>query len=50
MVEFYEFIVRLADIKFKGEANKSMVDKTIVILDILFKVIGKKREKKEFNI
>ena len=48
MVEFYEFLVRLGDIKIKDKMP--IADKTESIMDILFKIIGKKTFKMEFGI
>jgi hypothetical protein len=48
MVEFYEFLVRLGDIKFKTQ--KPLQDKAGTVMDILFKVINRKREVIKFDI
>jgi hypothetical protein len=48
IIEFYEFIVRLADFKFKTQ--KSLQDKAGNIMDILFKLIGKKRNTEQREI
>lgn len=50
LVEFYDFLVRLADIKFKEDTQMEMLLKVERILDVLFKVLGKRREKKLWEI
>jgi len=48
MVEFYEMIVRLGDMKFKTQ--KPVHEKAGTIMDILFKIIFKKRVMQQFDI
>lgn len=43
MVEFYDFIVRLAHLKFKDLQGMPFIDKLEKMLDLLFKIIGAKR-------
>jgi hypothetical protein len=50
LAEFYDFLVRLADLKFKDDAQMDMLLKVERILDVLFKVLGKRREKKLWEI
>lgn len=50
LAEFYDFLVRLAAIKFKDDTQMEMLLKVERILDILFKVLGQRREKKLWEI
>ena len=43
MVEFLDFIVRLAHMRFKDLQGMPFIDKLEKTLDILFRVIGAKR-------
>jgi len=45
-VEFLEFFVRLADLKFKDGANKnaSLVEKVELLMDLAFPLVNSKRK------
>lgn len=49
-VEFCDFLARLADMKFSETRGMPSLDKLEGTLDILFKVIGKKRVSQGFDI
>jgi len=50
IVEFLDFIVRLAAMRFKNEKGFSFQDKVEKVLDILFDIIGAERQNQEFEI